>query len=345
MKPSLPVSSVSVVMPAYNAARYIETGLQSILDQAVKPAQFEFIVVDDCSADDTANVVERFVPRAAEAGVSLTLVRQPVNGGPAKARNRGAERAVGEVIVFTDSDCELTPDWLENMLAPFADPEIAAVKGAYLTRQTELGARFAQIEFEERYRMLKAAKTVDVVFSYSAAFRREVFAELGGFDTRFPVADNEDTDLSWRLIEAGHKAAFAPAAKLYHRHPPSIWTYFRKKISRGYWRVIVYRRFPEKAIKDSYTPQSLKVQILLVFLTLLALALGLFLPGLWLVAGILAAVFLATTLPFAAGAFRTDPLVALLSPLLLFGRAVAIGIGVIWAIPRILSRAPLDSSG
>lgn len=340
-----PVTSVSVVMPAYNAAGIIGVGLESLLNQSAKPQKFEVIVIDDCSTDNTADVIKEFVSRAAEASVTVTLIRQSKNGGPAKARNRGAEYSKSEVIIFTDSDCELTPDWLWNMLAPFEDPEIAAVKGAYLTRQTELGARFAQIEFEERYRMLEAAETVDVVFSYSAAFRRQVFAELGGFDTRFPVADNEDTDLSWRLIEAGHKAAFAPGAKLYHRHPPSLWAYFRKKISRGYWRVIVYRRFPEKAIKDSYTPQSLKLQILLVFAGLVALALSLFFPVMLTVAGMVAVLFLGTTLPFVIRSFRADPLVALLSPVLLFGRALAIGIGVVWAMPRAFGRNPLGKPG
>lgn len=341
MKPD--IQSVSVVMPAYNAAAFIKVGLQSLLDQTFRPALYEVIVVDDCSTDTTAQVIADFVDHAAKAGVTLTLLRQPQNGGPAKARNRGAEVAQGDIVIFTDSDCELTPDWLHHMLAPFADPQIAAVKGAYLTRQKDLGARFAQIEFEERYRMLEAAQTVDVVFSYSAAFRRPVFAALNGFDTRFPVADNEDTDLSWRLIEAGHKAAFAPMAKLYHRHPASLWTYYRKKISRGYWRVIVYRRFPEKAVKDSYTPQSLKLQILLAYLIVAALVLGLVVPGLWMLAGVLALVFLASTLPFVAGSWASDPLVATLSPALLFGRALALGCGILKAIPRVLSRDPLKA--
>lgn len=340
-----PVNSVTIVMPAYNAADQIIVGLQSLLDQSCKPEPYEIIVVDDCSTDDTAETVERFVPAAAEAGVSLTLVRQTQNGGPARARNRGASLAQGDVIVFTDSDCELTPDWLKNMLAPFADPQIAAVKGAYLTRQREIGARFAQAEFEERYRMLERAHAVDVVFSYSAAFRAEAFRALGGFDTRFPVADNEDTDLSWRLVEAGYKAAFAPSAKLYHRHPASLRSYYRKKISRGYWRMIVYRRFPEKAVKDSYTPQSLKIQILLVYLILGALLAGVLVPGLWAVAAVLAVVFVATTLPFAFGTFRSDPLIAVLSPILLFGRALALGFGVLKSIPRAVERDPLKQPG
>ncbi len=334
-------SSATVVMPAYNATGVIERGLESLIDQSDPPSDYEIVVVDDASTDTTAAVVEGFIPRAAELGITLRLLRQSENGGPAKARNRGADAANGEVIVFTDSDCELTPSWLHEMLAPFADPEIAAVKGAYLSRQPELGARFAQAEFEERYRMLEAAETVDVVFSYSAAFRTEVFRELGGFDTRFPVADNEDTDLSWRLVDAGHKAVFNPKAQLYHRHPASLKQYFRKKISRGYWRVIVYRRFPGKAVKDSYTPQSLKLQILLAWAGIGFLVLGIVWPGAAILGLLCLAGVLLSALPFAARLLARDPALALASPFLILGRALALGAGILMALPRALQADPL----
>jgi len=335
--------SVTVIVPAYNAAGLVGTCLQSLLDQNHHPDDYSVVVVDDASTDNTAEVVEGFGPAFAAAGVGLQLLRQEANGGPAKARNRGAFAASGDIVIFTDSDCELTPDWLSEMLAPFADPEIAAVKGAYLSRQPELGARFAQAEFEERYRMLEAAHTVDVIFSYSAAFRRDVFLSLDGFDTRFPVADNEDTDLSWRLIEARHKAVFNPRALLYHRHPSSLRQYYKKKISRGYWRVIVYRRFPAKAVKDSYTPQSLKLQILLGYLALACLVVSVIWPGFLAAAGVLLLAFLLTTLPFAIGLFRSDPVLAVLSPVLIFGRALALGAGILMALPRVLGHEPPGS--
>lgn len=339
------IQSATVVMPAFKAKATLGTAIQSLLDQSFRPEFYQIIVVDDASPDDTADMAESFVPAAQERGIALKVLRLEQNGGPARARNAGAAMAGGEIVVFTDSDCELTPDWLREMLSGFDDPDVAAVKGAYLTRQKELGARFAQAEFEERYRMLEAADEVDVVFSYSAAFRKAVFDELDGFDTRFPVADNEDTDLSWRLVEAGHKAVFRPQAKLYHRHPPSLRDYYRKKVSRGFWRMIVYRRFPDKAVKDSYTPQSLKLQILLAYLALplglLSLFSGVFTPFFWLIL----AAFLVTTIPFALQTLRRDPLVGLLSPFLLFGRALAIGAGIIKSLPRLIGPDMLGDAG
>lgn len=333
------IRSVTVVIPAFRATATLPAGLESLLRQTCKPELFEIVVVDDASPDATPDIAEAFAPQAEAMGITLRVIRLPRNGGPARARNEGAREARGEVIIFTDSDCELTPKWLEEMLKGFDNPDVAAVKGAYLTRQKSLGARFAQAEFEERYRMLEQAEEVDVVFSYSAAFRRDVFLALDGFDTRFPVADNEDTDLSWRLVEAGHKAVFRPQAKLYHRHPPTLYQYYKKKISRGYWRVVVYRRFPEKAVKDSYTPQSLKLQIALAFLAVLLLVLS---PAIgmtlfWI--SILA--FLLTTVSFIRLTLPSDPLIAVLSPVLLFGRALALGTGILMAIPRAARADPL----
>ncbi len=338
------VHSVSIVVPAYNAKDVLPICIDALLSQSYVPEQAEIIIVDDESKDDTADIAESRIADARARGYDLRVLRQPKNAGPAAARNRGAFEASGEVVIFTDSDCEPLPHWLEEMLKPFQDESVSAVKGAYLSKQPELGARFAQAEFEERYRMLRASESVDVVFSYSAAFRTAVFRELGGFDSRFPVADNEDTELSWRLVAAGHRIIFNDRAELFHRHPPSMMTYLKKKISRGYWRMIVYRQYPDKAVKDSYTPQGLKVQILLSFLIVLSVVLALVFPVFWSVAGLLAVVFLLSTLPFALVIVKRDPLLAVLSPVLLFGRASALGYGVLKSIPRAMSKDPFAPS-
>ena len=79
---------------------------------------------------------------------------------------------------------------------------------------------------------------------------------MRGFDESFPVANNEDTDLSYRIAAAGHVMVFNPDAVVSHlRHPDSLRRYIRQKFWRGYWRMIVYRRHPGKMVKDTYTPR------------------------------------------------------------------------------------------
>ena len=154
---------------------------------------------------------------------------------------------------------------------------------------------------------------------------------MNGFDESFPVANNEDTELSYRLSAAGHRMVFNPQAVVFHlRHPDSLRRYLRQKFWRGYWRMVVYRRFPDKMVRDTYTPQTLKIQVLTLFGAAGCLPVGLvFTPALGL-AALLLGVFVVSTVPFALAAARRDLAVAVLSPLLLALRAATIGCGILY---------------
>jgi hypothetical protein len=120
---------------------------------------------------------------------------------------------------------------------------------------------------------------------------------------------------------------FVPEAQVFHHHAPSWQGYVRTKLGRGYWRTMVYRRYPSKALKDSYTPQVLKLQILLAPLVVLGLVGALWRrqPGLLA----LIAPFLLTTVPFARFAARRDAAAAVVSPWGLWLRSLAFGAGVL----------------
>lgn len=314
----------SVIVPAYNASKTIEACLNALIHQSVHTMDYEVIVVDDGSTDNTSEIVKRF---------PVKYFRQE-NRGPATARNKGAQEAKGEIILFTDSDCVPRYNWIEEMVKPFNDSEIIAVKGAYNTSQRSLTARFAQIEFEERFEMLKKADSIDMVDTYSAAFRIGIFWKAGGFDESFPVANNEDTDLSYKLSKLRYKMVFNPKAIVYHlNHPDSLKRYVRLKFWRGYWRMVVYKRYPNKMLKDSYTPHTLKLQILFLFLFLTCLPLTWLLLNLMFYPLILTLIlFILSTLPFIKLALRKDIAVGLLSPFFLSLRAASLGLGIIWGM-------------
>ena len=314
---------VSVIIPAYNCEKTIGQCLKALAQQSYPSDSYEVIVVDDGSADNTAAVVKDYPVRYFHQN----------NQGPAAARNTGARRASGKIILFTDADCVPDADWISRMAKSFDPPEIMAVKGAYRTLQKPIVARFAQIEFEERFEMLKKAESIDMVDTYSAGFRRDVFIDMGGFDTSFPVANNEDTELTYRMAAKNYKMVFNPNAIVYHlNHPDSIFRYARLKFWRGYWRMVVYRRFPGKMFKDTYTPKTLKLQILFLYLALAICLPAIFFNFLLFPLLLSVIVFAFLTLPFAAFAFRRDPAVALLSPLLLSVRAASLGAGMILAM-------------
>ncbi len=260
----------SVIVPVYNGEKFIARCLASLARQTVPPGQMEVIVVDDGSTDGTAARVTDWIgdhPGAA------TLVRQD-NSGPAGARNHGARLAQGRYLLFTDADCIPAAGWAQTFVERFQQPDQpVAIMGSYISRQRAPAAQFAQLEFEERYALLRSQPTIDLVATYSAAYRRDIFLAADGFDPALIM--NEDVDLAYRLSTQGQRLVFEPAAVVEHHHHESWLAYARTKFGRGYWRALVYRRFPHKAVRDTYTPQLLKLQPLLALLVLCAPLFGL----------------------------------------------------------------------
>ncbi len=310
----------SVIIPAYNAERTIGQCLEALTSQTIARSDYQILVVDDGSTDGTAGIVDKHS--------GIRLIRQG-NAGPAAARNNGVSQAEAPVIVFTDSDCVPQPDWLEKMIGPLeADPNVTAVKGAYRTKQHQIAARFVQLEYEDKYDLLRKRENIDFVDTYSAAFRRDVFLQFKGYDTSFKVACAEDVELSYRMHNAGHRMIFAPQALVYHLHPATLAAYFRKKFKFAYWRMLAVRKNPNKLVSDSHTPQVMKLQLLLAPMIIALLLLGLF-GRVFVYGSVFAALaFLLISLPFTLKALAKDPVVGSLSPLILLGRAAAQFAGV-----------------
>jgi glycosyltransferase involved in cell wall biosynthesis len=302
--------SVSIVIPTFNGASRISSCLRSL--QAVASPQVEILVVDDGSTDNIAEVISQF-PR-------VRLLTQ-ANTGPAAARNRGAAEASGQVILFTDDDCIPESNWVEAMLEPFKDPEVVGAKGIYRSRQTRLLARFVQIEYEDKYRIMRTLPDIDFIDTYSAGYRRDRFFGMDGYDTSFPVASSEDIELSYRMSARNWKMKFVPAAVVYHTHPDSLTSYLRKKYKFAFWRVMAIWKNPQKAIKDSHTPQMMKLQLLLGPALITALVFDLLAHPPISRTAITLIAFIVSTFPFALRAFRRDAVVGLLSPALLAARS------------------------
>lgn len=312
------VPRVSVIVPAYNAAPTLAICLEALHRQTLPRSAYEIIVVDDGSQDETVSI----------ASCCETRVYSQPNAGPAAARNRGAELASTNILLFTDADCEPAPDWIEQMIAPFEDPTVVGVKGVYGgTRQPELVARFVQQEYADRYDRMPPYGSIDFVDTYAAGYRRDIFLQAGGFDTSFASASVEDQELSFRLASAGHRLVFVPRGRVFHIHDRTVGEYVRRKFWIGYWKVRVMRAFPDKLVRDSHTPQSLKLQIGLAGLGGLLL-----LGGLWKRRLALAGLLSWLLIPLSAFRFlgkllSRDWPVILAGPLLLFLRAWALGMG------------------
>ncbi len=317
--------SVSIMIPTFNGASRIGKCLDALLMQTAGQ-KAEILVVNDGSTDNTAEVVSRYR--------SVRLITQ-VNAGPAAARNRGALEAKGSIILFTDDDCVPTADWLAAMVEPFGDTNVVGVKGVYRTHQRQIAARFVQIEYEDKYRVMSDQANIDFIDTYSAGFRRDRFLEMGGYDTSFPVACAEDVELSYRMSARGWTMRFVPGAIVYHTHPDTVWKYLKKKYKFAFWRMLALHKNPNKSLKDSHTPQVMKLQLLFAPLLALAILRDLLVHPKMPASLLVFAAFLVSTLPFVWRALAKDPALALLSPVLLAARACAqvlgVGAGLIYA--------------
>ena len=274
---------ISVIIPARDSAGTLGACLAALGDQAGLAEPVEVVVVDDGSRDATASIAE---------AAGAVVIRQ-ASAGPAAARNAGAQRARGEILAFTDADCEPCRDWLAELVRPLADPGIVGAKGTYRTRQRSLVARFVQLEYESKYLRLAREKVLDFIDTYSAAYRREVFLANGGFDPLFPTSSVEDQELAFRLARKGYRFAFAPQAVVEHQHAATLWVYARKKFNIGYWKAVMLRWLPERMLGDAHTPRSLQAQIVILALVLAAGVVTPLWPWTgWIAAGALFAFFL-----------------------------------------------------
>ena len=271
------------------------------------------------------------------------VIVQP-NSGAAAARNRGAAVARGDLLLFTDADCAPVPGWIAALVAPFADEHVAGAKGTYLTDQRAIVSRFTQLEYQDRYDRMAGVESIDFVDTYSAAYRRDIFLANAGFDPAFRF--DEDQEFSFRLTEKGYRLVFAPAAQVYHRHNATLGCLHPAQIPDGPLEGPGDARHPGRAVKDSHTPQALKLQMGLAAVTAVAFLVAALasLAG-WGLAcrhvavGLLAAlVFGLTEIPFLVKVWRRDRGVTLPAVGLLWVRAFALGAGFASGLIRFRGR-------
>ncbi|MBL8702114.1 MAG: glycosyltransferase [Alphaproteobacteria bacterium] len=213
---------VSVVISTKNRVGLLADALRGLASQTLDPSRFEVIILDNQSTDDIAGLIEDW---RARVKFELRYHRMDVDGGPSPSRNLGARMARGPIVAFTDSDCRPAPGWLENGLAAMA-PDIAFATGVVLYKPGQ------QVQFLSK---LSAERTWDHPGFPTANifYRRDVFLEFGGFDVTLSFRDPfdravecADTDLAWRMLEAGRRRTFVPEAIVYHEIetlPLKLW--------------------------------------------------------------------------------------------------------------------------
>ena len=220
------MSRATIIITSYNGHDLLATNLPSVL-AAINHAnvEHEVIVVDNGSTDNSSRMLKQEFP-------SVKLIREERNLGFIKASNKAARLAETEFLVMLNNDMELDRNYFKPLLEHFNDPEVFAVTPkVYFADRSSLNAglkygylkqgSFSEVLQTDESKLQQASLTL-YAHGGSAAFRRSLFLELGGFDELYSPFYQEALDLSYRAYKRGFKVIFEPGSLAYHQHRSTV---------------------------------------------------------------------------------------------------------------------------
>lgn len=243
---------VSVIVPTFNRRAMLVKCLRALEQQTILPQEFEVIVVDDGSADDTAEAVTGLT-----MPFHVKYVRQD-NAGPGSARNEGLRHATGELVLFIGDDILADRRLLESHLAAHAtrsDPGVAIL--GHIDWVPEM-PRSAVMDFvcgpatlQFAYTFIPGLPALDFRFFYTSniSLKRQFLLEAAAdgvtFDADFTAAAFEDSEFAMRLARRGLQIVYAADALAYHDHWMDLDSFSRREYAAGRMAVVFYRKHPQ----------------------------------------------------------------------------------------------------
>lgn len=254
---------ISVIIPNRNGSATIGTCLEAAFSSRYD--DFEVVVVDDCSEDDSVEIIKRFPCR---------LIKLEGHSGASKARNAGAASSTGGILFFTDADCLLREDTLSVVMRAMAEQGPGIIVGGTYTREPcDKGffSRFQSVFIN--YSETKHADNPDYVASHAMAVDAGTFRKSGGFPEDFlPIL--EDVEFSHRLRRMGCRLIINPRILVQHIFNFSLAGSLRNAVKKAtYWTLYSIRN--RDLLADSGTAsRELKFNVVSCFLNLIFLMTG-----------------------------------------------------------------------
>ncbi len=210
---------VSLIVPAFNEGPVIQAAMRSLLK--LDYPNFEIIVVDDGSTDDTYEKAMEVARETIDVDVRVITKR---NGGKADALNTGMTLARGEFVLNMDGDTKLSPNTLRACIRHFENPKVGAVAGnVKVINRENIWTRIQALEYVEGLAMARKAQSfghvVNIIPGPLGIFRKSVLLQAGGYD-RDTFA--EDCDLTLKLLMRGWHIAYEPRAIAWVETPSGL---------------------------------------------------------------------------------------------------------------------------
>lgn len=240
------MKKITVVIPSYNQPILLESCLKSLKNQTVN--DFDVIIVDDCSPDtESFNIGKKY----------FDAIKTKKNSGPATARNLGISKTDTELIAFTDSDCQVSSDWVERIIQNFNDPKTDVIMGrVWIPKSNYLGDAISCLGYPAGgWPGIKVMYDVDQdnyinhLSTCNCALRTKLLKDVGLFDESFPTPGREDTEFSCRLISKGFKVRYCDDIIVEHIPRKSISSLIKMNINRGRGTVHLEKTIPKDQLR------------------------------------------------------------------------------------------------
>jgi glycosyltransferase involved in cell wall biosynthesis len=230
-----PLPKVSVVICSYNGAGTVESCLNSMMK--LRYPSFEVVFVDDGSSDHTQEILQKFP--------AVRNIRQR-NMGLSYARNVGLENATGEVIVYTDSDCEADEDWLYYLCLALVRSKHAGMGGPNLIPdEGSWVADCVGLSPGGPTHVMLDDRTAEHVPGCNMAFYAWALNMVQGFDPQFRKA-GDDVDVIWRIQNQNQTIGFSPAAQVWHYRRNTVKAYLNQQRGYGQAEAMLKYKHPDR---------------------------------------------------------------------------------------------------
>ena len=319
--------TISVIVPVYNSAGYLRSCLEHLRYSTV--SDYECIVVDDGSTDNSAEIAREFGFRVLQTGRRR---------GPAFARNLGAREAKGEILFFIDADVCVYPHTVARVLANFEqDPELEAVIGSYDDEPESQDFLSLYRNLMHCYVHHRSRREACTFWSGCGAIRKSAFQAYSGFDESYDRPAIEDIELGYRLARDKKKMLLDTSIMVKHL---KRWSFFglvkTDIVDRGIpWTELILR--DRKLPNDLNLQLSQRVSVALVFILIGIAAATAWYAGLSFILMLLTMLFLVLSQFEVESTWRTQPKVRILTFVLM---ASIIGLALYsqsqWLIPPVL---------
>jgi len=317
----------SVIIPTFNRSEEIQELLSSLTKQSLPKNEFEILIADDGSTDDTETVIKSFIKNSE---LNIRFLKQD-HKGPGEARNLGMENAQGEYLIFVDSDCIADIDWLLNCKKGIQD-----IKPAGFGGPDKVLPNFLPVQKAIDYSMTSfittggirghSKKKISKYYprSFNMGVRADVVDKIGGMGK---LRHGQDIEFSHRVISTGKPVIKIPDAIVFHKRRIGIKKFFKQVFNWGVARINLYK-IDSGMLEFVHFFPAIGTLICLIIIILASLLPEIFLPVIYM--GIIILLLMA----FHGVVKYKDIRVFLYIPIIVPTQIFGYGIGFIYAFTR-----------